>query len=1070
MPQPFKKSLLLELGEKAQTLQERLATNERVQGESFVSGSNIDPIESWCKSFSLGNREAFKRRLAWDGLDLGSARLHLLRSSWLHTPPSWTSWLPLVAEEAQRILREQQVPVKEPSSEEFPFIELWLPFQKAASVKLESISSELQNVAPAIRAVLDKQLVKELSSYGALAALQDFQHFHATAGNLSDSDNSSFAYQCFVSENLKDGLVCFASKFPVLARQLAQVADTWVKTTANLFHRLFLDRSELESTFGGSFAVSEIETIVPALSDRHQGGGTVVRLIFRSGVSIIYKPRTVQLEYTYNQFLVWLSEQGLDVAPKNLTVIDREDYGWIEYVRSEPLEETTDLVTYFRKSGAVIAVAFVLRGRDLHMENLIASRDGPVLVDMEMIFQPDTQSDSSSLEAAALLDDAPVFLDTSCLASGVLTWIDNDGEGHPKDIGGLMGRGGFKTPFPRRSWKDLQLDTIHFVAEDAFVPVHPNQVECSGERYSPEKYIKDVKYGFVQTCQLLIRKRKELLSLDGPLSEFAKCSTRIVFRPSTQYGALQYVLAQPRYQTDGLRRSFAIETLNRIFQTEKDRPLLWPLIREEQRQIEELDIPRFLIKTDQTEVLSDDGEQVKGIYRWSGFKLVCERLSQLSVNQIEIQTRLLQMALSSTVNSKFSMKPPLVANGVNDSTGNDLMNVASWVGQELLSRNEFYGERALGRSNTVKTIAPFSLYEGSVGPALFFSALYSCTQNVVWKKAAVRALAPLEEQVAKDEGSSFAGVPLGLCDGLGGLILSCKRVSDFLGDETYRNLSVALCNIVTPEAIDSDKNFDVTTGVAGLIPALLELSDNTGESRFADLAQRAGEQLLLLGVEQGQDSLAWPVHGRFMAGFAHGSAGIAYALSRLYMWKKNPLFLEGVQKAYQYERQLFSTVKGNWPVVSSTSLSRPKTSFRNAWCHGAPGVGISRALALDAVNDEKTRGEIFVAMKTTLNAVEAPADHLCCGNMSRVEALLTIGRFFKNENCCMRSKELAVSIAKRAIKRHHFELPASRFNYEIYLPGFFEGLSGIGYQLLRVAKPECFPSIFESVQRSKERC
>ena len=70
----------------------------------------------------------------------------------------------------------------------------------------------------------------------------------------------------------------------------------------------------------------------------------------------------------------------------------------------------------------------------------------------------------------------------------------------------------------------------------------------------------------------------------------------------------------------------------------------------------------------------------------------------------------------------------------------------------------------------------------------------------------------------------------------------------------------------------------------------------------------------------------------------------------------------------------------------------------------------------------------------------------------------------------MRSKELAVSIAKRAIKRHHFELPASRFNYEIYLPGFFEGLSGIGYQLLRVAKPECFPSIFESVQRSKERC
>jgi GNAT superfamily N-acetyltransferase len=52
----------------------------------------------------------------------------------------------------------------------------------------------------------------------------------------------------------------------------------------------------------------------------------------------------------------------------------------------------------------------------------------------------------------------------------------------------------------------------------------------------------------------------------------------------------------------------------------------------------------------------------------------------------------------------------------------------------------------------------------------------------------------------------------------------------------------------------------------------------------------------------------------------------------------------------------------------------------------------------------------------------------------------------------------------RAREKKHFRLASSGFEYPVFDPGFFQGLSGIGYQLLRVAAPSVVPSVlaFES--------
>ena len=101
---------------------------------------------------------------------------------------------------------------------------------------------------------------------------------------------------------------------------------------------------------------------------------------FESGLRLIYKPRDVGLEQAYNRFLAWTSERGLDPPPKMFQVLDRKGYGWEEYIAQGHFENRDAVRRYYRKAGGLICLAYLLRGRDLHMENVIASSEGPALV------------------------------------------------------------------------------------------------------------------------------------------------------------------------------------------------------------------------------------------------------------------------------------------------------------------------------------------------------------------------------------------------------------------------------------------------------------------------------------------------------------------------------------------------------------------------------------------------------------------------------------------------------------------------------------------------------------------
>jgi lantibiotic modifying enzyme len=130
-----------------------------------------------------------------------------------------------------------------------------------------------------------------------------------------------------------------------------------------------------------------------------------------------------------------------------------------------------------------------------------------------------------------------------------------------------------------------------------------------------------------------------------------------------------------------------------------------------------------------------------------------------------------------------------------------------------------------------------------------------------------------------------------------------------------------------------------------------------------------------------------------------------------------------------------------------------------AWCNGAPGIGLERAFAGTMFEDDALAGEVGIAIEASARAGAIQADHLCCGNIGRADVLFTIGQWLPSRDPMRIGMQIAGSVVARARERGHFRLSTGGAEYEVFTPGFFQGLSGIAYTLLRFADSRRLPSV-----------
>ena len=249
---------------------------------------------------------------------------------------------------------------------------------------------------------------------------------------------------------------------------------------------------------------------------------------------------------------------------------------------------------------------------------------------------------------------------------------------------------------------------------------------------------------------------------------------------------------------------------------------------------------------------------------------------------------------------------------------------------------------------------------------------------------------------------------------------------------------------------------DIIGGTAGAIIGLLALYAATGKATVLETAIVGGAHLIHEQVSHGDVPNAWKtMDKKMLTGFSHGATGIAYALLRLYAMTRNADYLAAALDGMAYERSLFCPEQANWPDRSFESGRDP--IFAVQWCSGAAGMGLGRLGLMDIVDIPDIQSEIELALHTTQNYGVRALDHLCCGNMGRIEVLWVGSQRFSRPDWHEAALQQATQVIARARRTGGYQLFTNLPN-SVFTPGFFQGVSGIGYQLLRLARPE-LPSV-----------
>jgi lantibiotic modifying enzyme len=156
--------------------------------------------------------------------------------------------------------------------------------------------------------------------------------------------------------------------------------------------------------------------------------------------------------------------------------------------------------------------------------------------------------------------------------------------------------------------------------------------------------------------------------------------------------------------------------------------------------------------------------------------------------------------------------------------------------------------------------------------------------------------------------------------------------------------------------------------------------------------------------------------------------------------------LEAARGAFAFEDALSDPGAGNWPDLRGRDGGGPPR-FAVAWCHGAPGIALSRLLAarLDPSRADAYLTSARRAIATTLGAIEATSHRLslCHGLAGLIEVVGLAGEMLDDADGRGRARD-----AGRALAARLGDLTACLPN-----PSLMLGTAGVAHALLRRHDP-----------------
>lgn len=394
-----------------------------------------------------------------------------------------------------------------------------------------------------------------------------------------------------------------------------------------------------------------------------------------------------------------------------------------------------------------------------------------------------------------------------------------------------------------------------------------------------------------------------------------------------------------------------------------------------------------------------------------------------------------------------------------DRIGNALCRDAFWDNDRCIWLG--WGQKSQGN----KVVPAFSacdadLYGGTSGIALFLTMLYQFTKD----KQQLRAIEGAVNQALSNYKNMSDRLHHGFYSGVNGIAFSLIRIGEILQREELIKRGISIMQSLKYVPLD-DKNIDVISGSAGAIPALLTIAKKYQQGDFLELAIAHGRHLIKL-AEHGEIGCSWQTLGisghANLTGYSHGTAGIATAFLELYEVTKDAEFLEVAISAFRYENNWFQKDELNWSDLRQDFYGNAKCSI--AWCHGAPGIGLSRLRCRQLLpTNMDIHFDLEAALQSTQFALTQPwlpgklNYSLCHGVAGNTELILKAALELNRPELMSVAEKVGQDGHMYYIKQG---LPWPCGNRGIgHSPGLMLGTAGIGYFYLRLYDALCVPSI-----------
>lgn len=898
-------------------------------------------------------------------------------------------------------------------------------------------------------------------------------HAASLAGELGRG-NEKERWSAFVDRAATpEFAAALTERYPTLLARIDAAGRNLIEAVGTLAERFVADLPDLDAQ-----PLGELRALRLGAGDPHRGGHTVSRLEFAGG-AVMYKPRPIEVDAALDAVLATLLPVPERDRIRTARIFVRDGYGWSAFVEHRYCADDTETERFYANLGRWLAVMRLIGGTDLHADNIVAHGPVPVVVDAETMLASNDVADRPGNSSppshpayadggASAADVASRILRRAVLRTGILPVRVDLLSGIDVSAAGRLTSEQPTLTAPTIA--DAGTDSARLVngeARIAEVRNHPNPDP------EPERFWEHIVSGFLELSTRLCA-LDAAGELEAALSPFLGCEVRRVVRSTQVYGDIRRMLWHPAALHD---EAAAVEharaALLRHAQANPVAPSDTATIDGEIAELLVGDTPVFTAHVDKRQLASalDDWRaadlelearlirfSLAGVYR-DGLprpKTATIKSEPIDTSHVICPAELDKRRRALAADAVRTMRDTAIR-GDNRGEG-DKGDTVTWIGP-------VFGEKGWA----VRALES-DLHSGQAGVAL-------CLAAYVHEVAAGRAdhvdgvseLLPGTLAALRAAENRRRSHRIGALVGLGGQVWTWTALYRLLGDRGLLDRAVSRAVPLSKglHASNARWSADWSAGLAGSITPLLGLADATGDGRWLDLAATSGD-LLSQHVDSGRlpDEI----------GFAHGRAGIGWALHRIAASAAGDAQRRDRWRALAtevFDPATVTTQDADDPAPADGRTAFPRDANDRAaddpgWCQGLAGIGLAACdlvtLAADtddaddAADTDDSGGPYMAVRRHVARKLASPppaeSRSLCHGAAGRWEFLAAAARVLPSGSAAPSRQQIDAWL----IVQLEQQAKTAAQLAEATAPGMLNGLAGTVLTLLRMHPGHELPS------------